>query len=341
MPYIEDYEKVMVLISPEKSPNLYILGGEEIYLTSRIEKAILNNLLDEAEKDFNLSILYGADTSPGEILSHALRYPMMAKHQLVVVKDAGKMHSLDGMESVIERLPATTILAMNFEGKNLDRRKAWIKAAEKSEKSVVFNSPKLTPYKIRKPLEWLMKEAGVLLSEPGKELLLENSGTDLTRLYQELQKLSLTSYAKEGVVIPPTAVMEYIGLSREFTIFEFQKALASKDAAKALKIARAYAADPKNHPVQMILSMLFNFFSNLLIAFDAPSKREEDLAKFLGLNSAFQSKDYQYALHHFRRPKVMNIISLIRRCDARSKGLYTNDTDPAPILTDLVFYITS
>ncbi|MDO4790285.1 MAG: hypothetical protein Q3998_04890, partial [Porphyromonas sp.] len=131
MPYIEDYEQVIALISPEKTPNLYIIGGEEVYLTSRIEKAVLNNLLDEAEKDFNLSILYGADTSPGEILSHALRYPMMAKYQLVVVKDAGKMQSHEGMESVIERLPETTVLAMNFEGKSLDRRKSWIKMAEK------------------------------------------------------------------------------------------------------------------------------------------------------------------------------------------------------------------
>ncbi|MDO4790704.1 MAG: hypothetical protein Q3998_07045, partial [Porphyromonas sp.] len=228
-----------------------------------------------------------------------------------------------------------------FEGKSLDRRKSWIKMAEKRERSVVFNSPRLTPFKVRKSFEWLIRESGVILNGEGKELLLENCGTDLTRLHRELEKLALTSYAKEKVVIPPTAVMEYIGMSREFTIFEFQKALASKDAPKALKIARAYAGDPKNHPIQMVLSVLFNFFSNVVIAFDAPSKREEDLAKYLGLSSTFQTKDYQQALHHFRKQKVINIISLIRRCDARSKGLYTNDTDPTPILTDLVFYITS
>lgn len=338
MPFIADYSKVNSLISHKSPPSIFLLGGEETFLCTKLEKNIITTLLDESEKDFNLSILYGADTFLEEIMSHVLRYPMLANRRVVVVKDAQKLRKTDGFEEIIERTPQTTTLVINLYGKNIDRRLKWVKSCE--AKGVVFNSPILTKYRVKGPLEMLLKESGIHLDNQAKELLIENTGTDLTRLSQELDKLLLTPEGKSGKPIPYDTVAEYIGISRDFNYFELQKALIYKDAATAIKIIQIYADDPKGHPLQVTLSMLFNFFSNLFIAYYSPHKQEDALAKYLGLSGSFQARDYLIAMKNFSPYKVMQIISLIRRSDARGKGLYTYEGSTLNILTDIVYFIT-
>ena len=130
-----------------------------------------------------------------------------------------------------------------------------------------------------------------------------------------------------------------IGISKDFNNFELKNALVEHDVFKANQIIKYFAENPKNNPIQMTLSVLFNFFANLMLAYYAPQKTEAGITAQLNLRNQWQAKEYIAGMKAYSGVKVMNIITQIRLCDARSKGIGNVSLTQGELLRELVYFI--
>lgn len=89
-------------------------------------------------------------------------------------------------------------------------------------------------------------------------MLAEYLGSDLSRISNELSKVKMLM--KDGEILDAKMVEKHIGISKEFNVFELQKALGQRDSARAMKIAHYIAKNPKSSPFPMMLGNLYNFF---------------------------------------------------------------------------------
>ena len=313
---------------------LYFLQGDESYYIDLITDALLEHVLNESEKDFNLTVLYGGDTSIETVISAAKRYPMMSEYQLVVLKEAQLIDNLDMLEHYASHPLTSTILVVNYKHKTFDARKKVMKEIAKN--GVIFESKKLYEDKI--PAFVQNYVAGKGLSIDGKAALMVGDfiGTDLNRLCSELDKLCV-AINKSGGRITADLIEKNIGVSKDFNNFELLRAVIRRDVYKANQIQTFFAKDPKNNPLILTLIVFFNFFSNLMLAYYVPDKSEYGLMNGLKLKNIYAARDYQAAMKIYNAYKTMEIISLLREFDAKAKGFESNNVADAQLLKELLF----
>ena len=300
---------------------VYYLMGEESYYIDRISEYIAQTVLNENEKEFNQTILYGADTDIATIINAAKRYPMMSKYQVVIVKEA------QGVKNIDELCHKHGVL---------DRRKKL--AAEIEKVGVLFESKKIKDTQLAGFITSYLKRKSIEIEPKASEMMAEFVGTDLSRMAGELEKLIIT-LPKGQKRITPEQIEQNIGISKDYNNYELRNALIIKDVFKANQIIKYFEENPKTNPLQMTLSVLFNFFSNLMLAYYAPEKSEQGIAAQLGLKSPWQSKDYLAAMRKYSGVKVMQIIGEIRYCDAKSKGVGNSSLGDGELLRELVYKI--
>ena len=296
---------------------VYYLMGEESYYIDRISEYIAQTVLNENEKEFNQTILYGADTDIATIINAAKRYPMMSKYQVVIVKEAQGVKNIDELSYYLQKPLESTILVLCHKHGVLDRRKKL--AAEIEKVGVLFESKKIKDTQLAGFITSYLKRKSIEIEPKASEMMAEFVGTDLSRMAGELEKLIIT-LPKGQKRITPEQIEQNIGISKDYNNYELRNALIIKDVFKANQIIKYFEENPKTNPLQMTLSVLFNFFSNLMLAYYAPEKSEQGIAAQLGLKSSWQSKDYLAAMRKYSGVKVMQIIGEIRYCDAKSKG---------------------
>lgn len=231
----------------------------------------------------------------------------------------------------------STVLVINYRYKTLDRRKSL--AIESEKKGVVFNAKKIPDYKMQSFIYSFVKLQGIGIDNKSAQMLADFLGNDLTRLNKELEKLILLLPEKGVRKITPEMIEKNIGISKEYNNFELINALSTKDILKANRIAQYFEKNPKSNPIQMTLSILFNYFSNLLICYYMKDRSEAGLMTALGLRGSFQVKDYQQGLRNYSAMKVFRLISDIRTTDARSKGVENNSVSDADLLKELLYKI--
>ena len=302
---------------------VYYLMGEEPYYIDLIADYITDNILTETEKEFNLTVVYGADVDIATVINAAKRYPMMSEHQVVVVKEAQKPL-------------LSTILVICHKHGVLDRRKKL--AAEVEKTGVLFESKKVKDAQLPAFITSYMKRKGIDVEPKATAMLADFVGADLSRLTGELEKLIIT-LPKGHTRVTPEQIEKNIGISKDYNNFELRSALVEKDVLKANKIIKYFEENPKTNPIQMTLSLLFGFFSNLMLAYYAPEKSEQGIANMLGLRTSWQAKDYLAAMRRYNGVKTMQIIGEIRYADAKSKGVGNPSLSDGDILRELVFKI--
>ena len=302
---------------------VYYLMGEEPYYIDLIADYITDNILTETEKEFNLTVVYGADVDIATVINAAKRYPMMSEHQVVVVKEAQKPL-------------LSTILVICHKHGVLDRRKKL--AAEVEKTGVLFESKKVKDAQLPAFITSYMKRKGIDVEPKATAMLADFVGADLSRLTGELEKLIIT-LPKGHTRVTPEQIEKNIGISKDYNNFELRSALVEKDVLKANKIIKYFEENPKTNPIQMTLSLLFGFFSNLMLAYYAPEKTEQGIASFIGLKTPWQSREYLSAMRRYSGVKTMQIIGEIRYADAKSKGVGNSSLSDGDILRELVFKI--
>lgn len=315
---------------------VYYLMGEEPYYIDIIADYITDNVLSETEKEFNQRVVYGSDVDIATVINAAKRYPMMAEHQVVIVKEAQTIRNMEELSFYLQKPLNSTILVICHKHGVLDRRKKL--AAEIEKIGVLFESKKIKDAQLPAFITSYMKRKGIDVEPKSAAMLAEFVGTDLSRLVGELEKLIIT-LPQGQKRITPEQIEKNIGISKDFNNFELRSALIEKDVYKANQIVKYFEENPKTNPLQMTLSLLFNFFSNLMLAYYAPEKSEQGIATQLGLRTTWQSRDYMAAMRKYSGVKVMQIIGDIRFCDAKSKGVGNSSLSDGDILRELVFKI--
>ena len=315
---------------------VYYLMGEESYYIDRISEYIAQTVLNENEKEFNQTILYGADTDIATIINAAKRYPMMSKYQVVIVKEAQGVKNIDELSYYLQKPLESTILVLCHKHGVLDRRKKL--AAEIEKVGVLFESKKIKDTQLAGFITSYLKRKSIEIEPKASEMMAEFVGTDLSRMAGELEKLIIT-LPKGQKRITPEQIEQNIGISKDYNNYELRNALIIKDVFKANQIIKYFEENPKTNPLQMTLSVFFYFFSNLMLAYYAPEKSEQGIAAQLGLKSPWQSKDYLAAMRKYSGVKVMQIIGEIRYCDAKSKGVGNSSLGDGELLRELVYKI--
>ena len=310
------YEEIARELKNRIYKPVYYLMGEESYYIDRISEYIAQTVLNENEKEFNQTIVYGADTDIATVINAAKRYPMMSKYQVVIVKEAQNIKNIEELVYYLQKPLDSTILVLCHKHGTLDRRKKL--AAEIEKVGVLFESKKIKDAQLPGFISSYLKRRSVEIEPKASEMMAEFVGADLSRMAGELEKLIIT-LPRGQKRITPEQIERNIGISKDYNNFELRNALVAKDVFKANQIIKYFEENPKTNPLQMTLSVLFNFFSNLMLAYYAPDKSEQGIANQLGLKSSWQSKDYMVAMRIYSGVKVMQIIGEIRYCDAKSK----------------------
>ena len=287
------YEEIARELKNRIYKPVYYLMGEESYYIDRISEYIAQTVLNENEKEFNQTIVYGADTDIATVINAAKRYPMMSKYQVVIVKEAQNIKNIEELVYYLQKPLDSTILVLCHKHGTLDRRKKL--AAEIEKVGVLFESKKIKDAQLPGFISSYLKRRSVEIEPKASEMMAEFVGADLSRMAGELEKLIIT-LPRGQKRITPEQIERNIGISKDYNNFELRNALVAKDVFKANQIIKYFEENPKTNPLQMTLSVLFNFFSNLMLAYYAPDKSEQGIANQLGLKSSWQSKDYMVAM---------------------------------------------
>jgi len=313
---------------------VYFLMGEEAFFIDDLVHFIEKNALPEDQRSFNQSILYGRDVDVQTVIGEAKRYPMMSERVVVIVKEAQLLRKIEDLQSYLEQPLESTILVIAYKYKKLDKRKKITKVL--SNQHVLFDSKKLYDNQVPAWVDTYLREKGYQSNLKARTLIADSLGTDLGRIASELNKLELV--VQPGGVIDEHMVENHIGISKDYNNFELNKALAEKDFLKAMKIQQYFAANPKDNPLVMTVSILYNFFTKVMIMHQAKDKSPKGLASLLKVNPFFV-KDYQTAGNHYNLKQLARIIAYLREADRHSKGVGSANTSDGEILKELLFKI--
>lgn len=353
------YKQIIEALKKGNVAPVYFLHGEEDFYIDEVSKYIENKLLTEDEKSFNLTIVYGKDSDFKVILDAARRYPVMASKQVVIVKEAQDLKTIDNLEPYLEKPLDTTVLVFAHKHKTLDKRKKFGKTLEKAEKAgkaVVFESKKL--YENEVP-DWIMdylKEQNVRIDPDAAQLLAEYLGNDLAKVSNELGKLLIS--LPKGNSISRELIQQNIGASKDYDVFELQAALAERNAVKSYKIVQYYMANPKSGPLPMLLGILYGFFSKAYVCAFLPNKYDETYAKALGQKlygfgkpGAMSKRyaDHRNATKNYSYLHLEKILMILKEYDMRSKGVglpfvgdeFNEQTEQGELMREMVIRILS
>ncbi len=333
-------DEVVKIINDIKNGNIkpiYFLMGEEPYYIDKLTEYIEENVLQEHERDFNQTILYGRDVTIEDIVGNAKRYPMMADKQVVIVKEAQELvRTIDKLESYAENFQDTTVLVIAYKYKTLDKRKKLVKLLEKN--GVVYESKKMYENQVGTWITRVLQGKGYSIEPKASAMLVEFLGNDLSRISNELNKLQII--LPKGHTISAKDIEENIGFSKDFNVFELQNALGSKNQIKAYQIANYFADNPKDNPMVVTTSLVFSFFVKLLKYHGLKDKTPKNVASALGI-SPFFVKDYDVALRNYPMKKVSRIIAGLREIDIKSKGVGANSLSQKDLLKEMLVEIFS
>lgn len=329
------HSQIIKDIKQGKIAPVYLIGGDEAFFVDEVSQAIENDIIDEGEKSFNMDIFYGMESDPATVVSIARQYPMMAERRLVIIKEAQKVRDFGMIEDYISNPVESTTLLIAMKGKNFDARKNVFNP-KKNSNIVLFNGKKIQDYKLSPWIINYVKSAGFSIDPLRAQILTDHLGNDISKLVNELGKLFINK--KKGDSITADDIEQKIGISKDFTIFELQKAIGMKDFKKANQIVLYYANNLKSHPFPILSVNLFSYFNRLMLFYYSPDKSDATLAKVLGVNPFFVG-EYRTAAKNYSAMKVVEVISLIREYDMKSKGLNVGENDHGEWMKELLFKI--
>ena len=337
-----DYNQIMRALKAGDIAPLYLLHGEETYYIDQVADYLENHVLSEAEKGFNFTVRHGRDTikrtgTQGGVTNEPIdfqvlyndlsRLPMMAARQLVILKEAQAFKDLNKLERYVSKPVPTTIFVLCHPGKKLSKATKLGKAfseQEKAGKAVILEVKKLYDNQVPQWIDGYLRDKQLKIRPDAAQLLAENVGTDLAKLTNELDKLALN--VPKGKEITAKLVERFVGISREYNIFELQRAIGERDLAKAQRILDYFKANPKKGPLVVVVATLYNFFSKLYMYHAVSRQSEKDILKALGLRSGWFLKEYRAAAKYYTARRTEAVLGILREYDLKGKGVDYNLT---------------
>ena len=328
------YSEILANITKKRFSPIYLLHGEEPFFIDGIARALEDAVLTEAEKAFNLTVFYGKDTDFLQVLDAARRFPVMSAVQLVILREAQDMRTLDQLAGYAEKPAATTVLVICYKNKKFSMLSTLGKALKTGAE--VFESKRLYDNKIP---DWIMdylKARGLRVSMDIAAKIAQFLGNDLARLANELDKLLLNLPA--GTDVTAREVETYIGLSKDFNVFELQKAIGKRDVGTANRIVQYFLANPKRNPLPVVIGSLYNFFSKVYLLNEVKDLSEKDQLEALELRTAYFLKDYREALRYLNTGRSIAAIGVLKEYDLKMKGVgVVSGTEEGSLLREMVW----
>ena len=332
---MDEVKQLVTDIKQGKLKPIYFLMGEEPYYIDKISDFIEEHVLPEDQKGFNQMVLYGRDVSIEDVVSNSKRYPMMAEHQVVIVKEAQDLsRTIENLDSYVKNPQPTTVLVINYKYKKLDKRKALYKTLKKA--GIVFESKKLYDNQVPDWIRRVLASKGYTIVPKASQMLVEFLGTDLSKINNELEKLQIV--LPVGTQFTAEHIEENIGISKDYNNFELRKAIGEKNVVKAHRIINYFAQNPKDNPMVVTVSLLFNFFSQLLHLHGLSDKSPRNVASSLKVNPYFVN-EYILATRNYPMRKVSTVVSNLREFDVKSKGVGANAVPQGDLLKELLVRI--
>ena len=315
---------------------VYLLMGDEPYYPDLVCQAVIDNCVDEFGKDFNETICYGADVTAEQVVTAARRFPMMADRQLVVVKEAQMMKSLEEIAVYCNEPLDSTVLVLLLHKASADKRKALYKGVQKI--GVVLDSPALRDYEVPGWITGYYREKGLQIDPEAANLLAESVGTELSTIAVETDKL-LKNLPEGATHVSVADIEKNVGISRQFSIFELTKELSFRNAARALKIAAHLGTAAKFNMPQAVSALYMHFnrilrYGALLSRGGTPSPEDKAVA-LSGVNPYFY-REYDTAVRNYPLPKAMEVVSLLCEYDYLGKGGDGGAATPDQLMVELV-----
>ncbi len=333
IPVIAQYNDMLKEIRARRFSPVYLLEGPEGYFIDGIADALEQHVLNESEKGFNQTIVYGKDTDTRNLIMAAKRYPMMADYQLIIVKEAQNLNDLDLLETYLENpLKSTVLVICRKTDKKLDRRK---KLAKLFANYAMFESVPLRDYQVKEWVQMYLHTQGRRIDDAGAQMVSDYLGTDLSLLANELNKMLILVKDEQ---IRVSHVEENIGISKDYNIFELQKALGQRNFNKSIQIINYFASDPKNHSIIMVITSLFNYFGKILMYHGMRGKQQKDIAVALGVNPFFVN-EYAQAAANYPPDKLERVMGYLRYYDLRKKGVSDAGTEEGQLMIELIVQI--
>ncbi|WKN32037.1 DNA polymerase III subunit delta [Porifericola rhodea] len=334
-------EVVLKSLKEKRYAPLYFLQGDEPYYIDLIADYVEENVLNESERGFNQMVMYGKDVDVSAVLNNAKRFPMMSERQVVIVREAQEIQDFNNksgqqlMEAYVKNPMPSTILVFCYKYKSLDGRKPLTKLLDKL--AILVEAKKMYDNQLPDWIANYVRQKGYDIEDKAVQMLADYIGNNLKRLTNEIEKVLINfSKGDEDGVISPAVIQKYIGISKEYNVFELQKALAVHDVLKANRIIHYFEANQKANPIIPIIALLFTFFSKLLLVHQSADKSERALAGVLKVNPFF-AKEYKIAAVNYPLPKVIANIHHLRMADQYAKGIDNINGSDAQILKELVF----
>lgn len=329
------FEEILSDLKKRIFKPVYFLAGDEPYYIDQITDYIESKVLSDSEKAFNQVIIYGEDTSVHAVIDTARRFPMMASHQVVIIKEAQSLRKIEDLLFYVEKPLSSTILVFNYKYKTLDKRTRLHKLLE--TQGVYFESMRLRDYQVPPWIERYLMTKGIKINPDASSMLTEFLGTDLHKIVNELDKLLITM--PEGKPVITTGLIEKnIGISKDYNNFELQKAISEKKILKANMIVHYFANNPKDNPINLTIASIFGLFTRILTYHYLTDKSKNNVAAALRINPFFV-KDYETAAQKYNVSKTIQIISLLRTYDMKSKGFGDVSTEAGDLLKELLYKI--
>jgi DNA polymerase-3 subunit delta len=330
------FENILLDLKNKIYSPVYFLYGEESYFIDIISDFIENNVLNELEKEFNQSVIYGKDIDIPTLVSYARRFPMMSNYQVIIVKEAQDLNKLEELEPYILNPLESTLLVLCYKYEKIDRRKTLFKSIER--KGILFESARIYENKIPDWIGEYVRKKNYLISTKACFLLAEFLGNDISKIVNEISKLIINIPEKQEIT--EEYVEKNIGISKDYNVFELQKALGKKEVLKANQIINYFAANPRDNPLVKVIPLLFSYFSKILIYHNLRDKSRNNVAAALSINPFFVM-DYQQAAANYTSGKITSIISLLREYDLKAKGVDSNSTSfpDGELMKELIFRI--
>ncbi len=310
---------------------MYWLEGEEEYYIDKAMDYAEHHILNESESAFNLTVFYGRDANWADVLNACRRYPMFAERQVVLLKEAQHMREVEKLEPYVENPLTSTVFVVSYKDKKVDGRTKFAKLLK--EKGGLVTTKKMYDNQLPEWTQELLHSKGLAISPKGLALLVDHIGNDLSRIDNEIEKMSVNLGKRK--TITEEDIEEFIGVSKEFNIFELQAALAKKDLAKAIRIIQYFEANPKAAPIQLILPSLYGFFSKVFMVYGAGASDDKSVAAAIGVNSFFV-KDYLQAANLYTYAGVERVLLLLHQYNLKSVGVHDSGTPDASLLKEMI-----
>lgn len=334
---MDEIKQLTLDIKSKKLKPIYFLMGEEPYYIDKISEFIEANVLTEEERGFNQMVLYGRDVTVDDIVSNAKRYPMMADYQVIIVKEAQDLsRNIEKLAEYAKQPQPSTILVLNYKYKTIDKRKTLYKTLQKS--GVIYESKKLYENQVGEWIRRVLSTQEYGISPKAAQMLVEFLGTDLSKINNELDKLKII--LSKGTQITPEHIEENIGISKDYNNFELRKAIGERNVVKAHQIINYFSENPKDNPMIVTVSLLFNFFSQLLQFHGLNDKSPRNVASALKINPYFVN-EYVDASRNYPMKNVSAIIGVLRDFDVKSKGVGANAVSQGDLLKEMLVRIMS